>query len=185
MTVALDPTVTASDAELAARLAAGDLDALVPIYRRHGTAMLRLALRLTGSREDAEEVVQDVFVGLAVALRRYEEAGRFDAWLRRITARTAIDRLDRAARRREVALEEGGADWPAGDATLDATVADRVTLERAIAALPDTLRVVFVLRMVEQYTHAEIATTLGIRRGTSEVRLHRALRMLRHTLGDR
>ena len=57
-------------------------------------------------------------------------------------------------------------------------------LNEAIAALPDELRAVFVLREVEGYSHAEIGEMLGIRRGTSEVRLFRAIRLLRRSLGD-
>ena len=59
---------------------------------------------------------------------------------------------------------------------------DRTALEGALRAIPDKLRVVFVLREIEGYTHAEIAELLGIRRGTSEVRLHRAMRALRRQL---
>ena len=54
-----------------------------------------------------------------------------------------------------------------------------------LLALPDDLRVVFMLRDIEGYTHAEIAALLGIRTGTAEVRLHRARRKLRALLGDR
>ena len=60
----------------------------------------------------------------------------------------------------------------------------RLILNEAIAALPDELRAVFVLREIEGYSHAEIGEILGIRRGTSEVRLFRAIRMLRRALGD-
>ena len=61
-------------------------------------------------------------------------------------------------------------------------IADRLSLERAINALPSLLRTVFVLREIEHYSHEEIAEILGIRRGTSEVRLYRAIRILRTLL---
>jgi RNA polymerase sigma-70 factor (ECF subfamily) len=60
----------------------------------------------------------------------------------------------------------------------------REALERALATLPDALRSVFVLKEVEGYSHSEIADLLGIRRGTSEVRLLRAIRRLRQELED-
>ena len=60
----------------------------------------------------------------------------------------------------------------------------RDALERAIASLPDGLRAVFVLREVEGYSHAEIAALLEIRENTSQVRHHRAVRMLRSALGE-
>ena len=58
----------------------------------------------------------------------------------------------------------------------------RLTLHQAIASLPDPLRTVFVLREIEDYSHNEISQLLGIRRGTSEVRLYRAIRLLRELL---
>lgn len=57
-------------------------------------------------------------------------------------------------------------------------------LERGIESLPETLRAVFVLKEIEGYSHAEIGELLGIRRGTSEVRYHRAIRQLRETLKE-
>ena len=60
----------------------------------------------------------------------------------------------------------------------------RQALERALTTLPGTLRSVFVLKEVEGYSHAEIAELLGIRRGTSEVRLLRAIRRLRQELEE-
>lgn len=120
-------------------------------------------------------------MGLPLAVRKYEESGHFDAWLRRVTARVAITRVERRMRRREVDL--GGA---ADRAVIpsDDRLGIRLVLEAAITALPDALRVVFVLRMIEQRTHEEIADVLGIKRGTSEVRLYRAIRLLRAQLGD-
>src|SRR2546426_4641742 len=82
----------------------GDPEALASLYRTHGAVLFRLAYRLVGAREDAEDVVHDVFVGLPEALRRYEERGSFAAWLKRVTARVALMRLRSGKRRREVAL---------------------------------------------------------------------------------
>jgi RNA polymerase sigma-70 factor (ECF subfamily) len=62
-------------------------------------------------------------------------------------------------------------------------LADLAAVQRAIAALPDALRAVFVLREVEGYSHAEIAELLNITTNASEVRLHRAVRSLRRALG--
>lgn len=182
MSVALDPTkLSPPDSELVIRVRAGDHESVAALYRRYGTPLLRLASRLTGSQEDGEEVVQDVFVGLPLAVRKYEESGHFDAWLRRITARVAITRVERRTRRREVDL---GSAADRAVSSREDELAARLTLEAAIAALPAVLRVVFVLRMIEQHTHEEIADMLGIKRGTSEVRLYRAIRLLRAQLGD-
>lgn len=163
------------------RVRGGDHEAVATLYRRYGTPLLRLATRLSGSVEDGEEVVQDVFVGLPVLVRKYEESGRLDAWLRRITARVAISRVQGRTRRREVLLAG------AMERTIrsgEDELAARLTLEWAINTLPDSLRIVFVLRMIEGHTHEEMAKMLGIKRGTSEVRLYRAIRLLRAQLGE-
>lgn len=166
------------DAALVQRLAIGDLEALDALFHRHATALLNLARRVTGSTADAEDVVQDLFVGLPMAVRRYTERGSFIAWLRTVTVRLALDRVRRHTRRHEVALDLA-TEQPARSETPEA----RWDLEGAIAALPDDLRMVFVLKEVEGFSHAEIGRLLGIRTGTSEVRLHRAMRALRRALG--
>lgn len=166
------------DAALVERLSTGDLEALDALFHRHSSALLNLARRVTGSAVDAEDVVQDLFVGLPVAVRRYSERGSFGAWLRTVTVRLALDRVRRRTRRHEVALDFGDEQTAASG-----TPEVRWDLERALAALPHDLRVVFVLKEVEGFSHAEISRLLGIRTGTSEVRLHRAMRALRRALG--
>ena len=84
-----------------AALRAGQPDAIALCYEAHASGLLALAYRLTGSRDDAEDIVHDVFVGLPQALRNYEERGQFGAWLKRITARTALMQQRRARNRRE------------------------------------------------------------------------------------
>ena len=160
---------------LVERARAGDAEAVGALFRRYGGTLYRLAYRLLGSREDAEDVVQDVFVGLRVSLSRYESRGAFSAWLRRVAARVALMRL-RADRRRP---------HPAADpedARDDPDLALRLTVERALDTLPEPLRAVLVLRMVEGYAHEEIAAALGITVGASKVRLHRATRRLQQVL---
>ena len=150
---------------------AGDMEALAELYRRFAPALMGVAFKLLQSREAAEDVLHDVFVGLPEALRKYDERGRLGAWLKQVTARVALSVL----RREETAsrLEPTIVPAPAGD------VHALLTLESAVAALPGTLRVVLVLKEIEGFSHAEIAGMLGISKGASEVRLHRALVALR------
>jgi RNA polymerase sigma-70 factor (ECF subfamily) len=149
------------------------------IFRENGQLVLDTAYRLTGSVSDAEDVLQDVFLGLPAALERYQPRDTFAAWLRRVTVRVALMRLRRDRGRREIALDA------VPEPSVRAHSSDeRAEIERAIAALPAPLRTVFVLREVEGYSHAEIADLLDIREGTSQVRHHRAVRLLRAALGD-
>ena len=171
----------ATEADLIARTRAGAADALGELYTRHASSVMALAYRLTGSRADAEDVLHDVFLGLPEALRRYDERGQLGAWIRRVAARAALSRLRTRARKREVPLDSVDEPRHPGDADAHAA---RATLEQAIAALPDSLRIVFVLREIDGHTHAEIGTLLGITPGASEVRLCRAIRQLRTLLRD-
>src|SRR6266480_7892321 len=91
-------------ADLVGGVRNGDPAALGLLYDAFGAGLFRLAFRLTGTREDAEDVVHDVFVGLPEALTRYEERGRLGAWLRRVTARVALMRQRKRQRRRETTL---------------------------------------------------------------------------------
>ena len=163
--------------EVLTAAARGEAEALTRIFAAEARAVYRVAYAITLSPDDAEDVVQDVFIGLPEALRQYDERGRFSSWLRMVASRTAL--MKRRAGSRFGSIESAGS-IPAGDEWQ--AVMDRLTLEAALRALPEDSRVVFVLKVVEGYTHEEIAAQLGIRRGTSEVRLFRANRQLRRLL---
>jgi len=167
--------------DLVGQVAAGDADALAALYRLHGTALFRLARRLTASVEDAEDVLHDLFVGLPESIHKYAGRGSLIGWLKRVLARLALMRLRAERRRREVQLHEGIPQAPSVRAADDA----RWDLERALARLPDDLRAVLVLRQTEAYSHDEIASLLGITPGASRVRLSRAVKLLREALRGR
>jgi RNA polymerase sigma-70 factor (ECF subfamily) len=171
----------ASETLLIEQASGGSNAALAALFRMHGALVHRVAYRLTLSADDAEDVVQDVFVGLPEALAAYTGRGAFDAWLRKVTVRTALIRL-RSARRRNATA--ACAEHQRRPQHPDGTI-DRLAIIAAVTALPNDLRVVFVLSDIEGYSHAEIGRMLGIRAGTSEVRLHRARRKLRALLEER
>lgn len=166
------------------RLRAGDADALTQLFARHGERAYATAYRLTCSADDARDVVQDVWVALPEAVASYAGQGSFDGWLHRVVVRMALMRLRSARRRRETALPDDTHDLAptAPRAESPDAVLDRIAIEQALAALPEQLRAVFVLREVEGYSHAEIAELLGLRKGTSEVHLFRARQRLRALL---
>jgi RNA polymerase sigma-70 factor (ECF subfamily) len=168
-----------SQSHTLAQARSGSPEALGLLFTQHADAMFRVAIRLTGSAQDAEDVVQDVFVGLPEALRHYTEQGTFDAWLKRVTARYALMRLRAAARRPESSFDD-----TTSLAAPTHDVAERMTITDAIGRLSEPLRTVFVLHEIEGFSHVEIGHTLGIRAGTSEVRLFRARALLRASLKD-
>lgn len=161
------------------RAISGAPEAIAELYERYGATVHGVAYRLTGSAADAEDVLQDVFIGLPEALRSYAGRGSLEGWIKRVAVRTALMRVRGRSRRREVPLDAAGE--PPFLSRPDACV-DRAAIERALDALPAPFRAVFVLREIEGYSHAEIGEMLGIRSGTSEVRLFRAKKILRELL---
>jgi RNA polymerase sigma-70 factor (ECF subfamily) len=166
--------------ELVERARDGAADALATLYSRYGDRLMSVAYHLTGSAADAEDVLHDVFLGLPEALRHYDERGRLAAWLGQLTARVALTRMRRVVRAAEVSLADEHEAVASSSGSLD----DRIALAAALHALPRALRAVFVLKVIEGHSHAEIASTLGITAGASEVRLVRAVKKLRVLLGD-
>ncbi len=161
---------------------AGEPEAIAELYEMFGATVYRVALRLMNSVADAEDVVQDVFVGLGRSLLSFEGRGSLEGWIKRVTSRTALMRLRRQRSRNEISLDAGLPPWAA---TTRSSPVDRLTLERALAELPDALRAVFVLKEIEGYSHQEIGEMLGIRPGTSKIRLYRARKELQKSIGER
>ncbi len=168
-----------SDLSLIQRLKRGDQTALDPLFRRHAPALVSLAARITGSVDDGKDVVQDVFERLAITAVGYREQAEAAAWLRGVTSKSALNARRRRSRRREtteIAL----------DIVRDrADIAGALDLSNAVDTLALPLRDVFLLKVVAGYSHQEVAELLGIRSGTSEVRLFRAIRQLRTLLSER
>lgn len=145
------------------------------LYRRYASRMYGLCMRYAGSREEAQDVLQEGFVKAFDKMPQYQFTGSFEGWLRRIMLSTAIDHYRR--RQRHVPTEEllyetdTTAHWQPNTLDLQAVV-DQVQL------LPEGCRTVFNLFAVEGYSHKEIADMLGISEGTSRSQLNYAKRKL-------
>lgn len=165
-------------AEVIVRARAGGRSALAQLYDWYAADLLRLLSRLLASHADAEDVVHDLFVGLPEHLTRYQERGTFRSWLRVTAVGMARMAMRRDHRRAQVLTREATATPPARSNDPHAAL----DVERAVDALPDTLRMVFVLKQWEGYSHEEIARLLDISPGASRVRHSRALDLLRSSL---
>ena len=163
-----------------ARLRRGDVSALELIYDWHAAGLYRLAYRLTRSTQDAEDIVHDVFVGLAGAARTYRERGRLGGWLRTHVINRAIDERRRAMRRVTTMRRLSASAAEYHSTSEDPIARDRI--DAAVAALSPKLRVVFILRAVDELPHAQIAALLGISVSNVEVRYFRAVRALQKAL---
>ena len=171
----------AEGAGLVARARAGDAEAFEALYRSHVAKVFALALRLTGDRGQAAELVQDTFVRAWEALPRFRGESALGTWLHRIAVNVLLESRRAEGRRlKRVVLTEDPAEMerPAAEASPGV----RMDLEHAIAGLPEGARVVFVLHDVEGYEHREIGKMTGIAEGTSKAQLFRARRLLRKAL---
>lgn len=170
-----------SDQDVLLRCVAGEHAALSLLYQQHGTIVFHVALRLTGSTADAEDVVQDVFVGLPRALRSFRAEGSFAGWLRRIAVTRTLMVMRRRHARGETALVQAAGSLVRSHGLVIET---RIDLLAALAQLTSMQRQVLILHDVEGLSHDEIAAAVGISREASTTCLHRARRMmLRHLNG--
>lgn len=198
-TLPLQPAPPAADpqAELLARLRAGDEAAFEGLVREQTPILLRVTRRLLHSEDEARDAVQDAFVAAFRGLANFRGESRLGTWLYRIAVNAALARLRARAGTDEVSLDEwlprfaedGHATAPAApwstDADADAGPERREVRERvrqAIDRLPETHRTVLVLRDIEELTTDEAAQALGITPGAVKVRLHRARQALRTLL---
>jgi RNA polymerase sigma-70 factor (ECF subfamily) len=153
------------------------------------------ALRMTGNREDAEEIVQDAFVRAYRALSKMslEQRSelRLQPWLYTITLNVTRNRL-RSKRPANVALDaladpdallRQSSEGPARPETIVEQNAEMLLVERALLQLPMHLRAAATLRFIEGRSHPEIAEILNQPIGTVKSHVHRAVRILRRILG--
>lgn len=172
-----------SDAELVREVARHDGRALHELVRRHGDWAARFAERLTGSPQQAEEVVQSAFLRLWQRADRWEGRSRFSTWFYRVVHNLAIDQL-RARRQVMESLDESLPDsHPAVEDQVERTQRD-ARVRAALARLPERQRSAIILSHYEERTQAEAAEILGISEGALESLLSRARLALRQSLAD-
>lgn len=150
----------------------GDVDAFEQLVRRYQDGVYRVALRMLGSRADAQDAVQDTFVRAWRAMPRVRHDSTISTWLYRIVTRQCLDKI--AARRPTTRLDEveleAGAD-PARTAEHRARLG---AVSHAIADLPPEQRAAFVLREFEGLSYQQVGEVLGISLAAVKGRIHRA-----------
>ena len=170
-----------SDSELVARVLSGDPVAERALYDAHVDRVFRLAYRMTGDDELAQDVTQETFIRAFRQLGTFAGRSALATWLHSITVSVALNGLRRAKRvaARETSLDDAG---PIHEPDRRAEPDLAARLRDSIAALPRGYRTVFVMHDVEGYTHEEIGAALGIESGTSKAQLSRARAKLREAL---
>ncbi|QDV32438.1 sigma-70 family RNA polymerase sigma factor [Tautonia plasticadhaerens] len=169
----------------------GRAEAFGELVRRHQGRLYPTLLRLTGSAEDAQDLLQESFLRAYQKLGRFRGGSSFYTWLYRLSVNLALSH--RRRRRGPARLSELGPEGGAGvdppddlgrsDPTLPAELAERdAAIQAALDALAPDHRAVVVLKEFDGLRYEEIAATLGVPVGTVRSRLHRARRELRERL---
>lgn len=181
----LDRAADCSDEEIVGRVLAGEPALFEVLMRRHNQRVHRVARAILRDDAEVDDVLQDAYLAAYRSLARFERRARFSTWLTRIAANHALDRRRRRARTAALdpAAAAGLASALPDDPEQQRTAHELARLvERAIDALPESHRLVYVLRQVQGLGTGEVAACLGIEPGTVKTRLHRARALLREAL---
>lgn len=164
-----------SETEILIRCCKGERNAQLQLYSMYSRQIYNSCYRILQNQMDAEDAMQESFLKIFAKLEQYNESVPLGAWITRIAVNTSIDKL----RQKNIDLvtineniqidiiEEDAEDWEATAETVKA-------IKKAITELPDNLRVIITLYLIEGYDHEEISEILKIKVGTSRVQYMRA-----------
>ena len=156
-----------------------DLPAFEELYRQHSTRLFNLAWRMCGTRADAEDLLQEIFLLAYRKLPEFRGDSTVGTWLYRLAMNRCLDHLKSRQTRANGATTTLDEEVMAGRRPTGDGGIKRLDLERAIARLPEGARAAFILHDVEGFQHGEIASILGISEGTSKSQVHKARLKLR------
>jgi len=175
-----------TDAQAAREARLGDQQAFRFLVERHSRLVFRLAYRMTGNEQDAEDLVQESFLRAYKQLHTFDERAAFSTWLHRICVNCSLDLLRaRKSRRTEDDatswLEQVAAPEPSPERLTQSNQMAQL-LEPALSRLSENERAAFVLRHYEGSSIEEIARALGIQTSAAKHSVFRAVQKLRRSL---
>jgi RNA polymerase sigma-70 factor (ECF subfamily) len=180
-----------TDAVFVTKARAGDTEAYRVLVERHGRALFRLAFRMTGNEQDAEDVVQESFLRAYRQLGKFDERATFGTWLYRIATNYSLD-LVRSRKRRSANLAPSDPEMddpilslPSGDPNPERMALSSEVRERVADAMKDlsaTERTAFVLRHFEGMCIEEVSRVLDCQPGAAKHSVFRAVQKLRRAL---
>jgi RNA polymerase sigma-70 factor (ECF subfamily) len=177
-----------SDADVIARVLSGDLASFELIMRRHNQRLFRVARSVVRSNDEAEEIVQESYLRAYRRLDQLKDRNRFSSWITQIVFHESL--ASRRRSRRMVATDLSAPQHAAMDGLTvhhdvgeEASVQElRAVLTKAVDALPDDLRTVFTLRLIEELNTEDTADCLNLTVANVKVRLHRARTLLQERI---
>jgi RNA polymerase sigma-70 factor, ECF subfamily len=166
----------------------GDRNALDQLLRRHYDRAHGVCRRLMGNGAEADDAVQETMIRVVRGLDSFDGRSSFATWVYRIATNTSLDELRKRKRRPHLHLvdDDGQSPQQVDDLAhrrVDSVV-DRLSIDAALAALPDDYRAAVVLRDVADLDYSEIAAILGIPVGTVKSRIARGRAQLVESLGN-
>jgi RNA polymerase sigma-70 factor, ECF subfamily len=159
-----------------------DVPAFEELYRQHSTRLFNLAWRMCGTRADAEDLLQEIFLLAHRKLPEFRGDSAVGTWLYRLAMNRCLDYLKSRQSRESGSTTVLDEEVLQGPRLVPDGGVKRLDLERAIARLPEGARAAFVLHDVEGFQHHEVANILGITEGTSKSQVHKARMKLRALL---
>ena len=161
-------------------------ESLATLYEQHSQRVLGAAFRVTGSRQDAEDVLQTVFLRLTRRWGEIEVTDSVGSYLQRAAVNGSLDLLRSRRRAGSIPMDDMARELPdADDVSAERAVYSgefRRDLREALLEVPDKSARVFVLRYFEDLSNQEIASMLGMRRVAVAVTLHRTRKRLQSKL---
>ncbi len=177
------------DAQLVADAQSGDRLALDQLLRIHYDRVHAVCRRVVGTSHDADDAAQEAMIRIVKGLCSFDGRSSFGTWVYRIASNTALDELRKRRRRPMLHLVDDDGAVPEiadhmAERRVDAIV-ERLSLDDAIAGLPDDFRTAVVLRDVADLDYSEIARVLDVPIGTVKSRIARGRSLLADHLGNR
>ncbi len=173
-------TATNIPTALVSKARNGNEAAQCGLYEQFSKAMFNICIRMTGNRTDAEDVLQEAFVIAFKNLHQLKEESQFGGWLRRIVVNECIRYSKRSFYWNE--WEDTHHENLTEDATVWWKEIDITMVHQQIKGLPDGCRQVFNLFVLEDYSHKDIASDLGISESTSKSQYFRARQLLKERI---
>lgn len=173
------------DQELLAMVRRGDPEGSAALFERYSAALLKFTDRMLGSREDAEEVTQEVFLKMISRVDQYDGRAPVGSWLFAIAANASRDRLRRRGRASvslDAVAEAASPAEPVDGRLLEKE--RRHLVRRALSHLSDEQREALLLARYQGLPYADIARTLNISEGAVKTRIFRAMETLKRVFSE-
>ena len=171
-----------SDEAAIAAAQAGNQDAFRVLVERHSRAVFRLAYRMTGNEQDAEDVVQEAFLRAYRQLHRYESRASFATWVYRIAANYSLDLIRGRKKVEGDGILEHLRESSPGPDRVYASGRMQETVDQALESLSQQERTAFVLRHFEGLSIDEISGVMGVGNNAAKHSIFRAVQKLRKVL---